>query len=573
MYWSNIQAATLNASVDRTTIEDGDVVQLMLEVEGRNADRPDTAALQKDFEILGTSNMTQMRFVNGHATSLTQWILNLRPRRLGLLTIPAMQTGGARSQPIEIHVGTSQRSQGSNPDIFLQTEVSPATPYLQAQLNYTIRLYSAVPLKSGELSEPKSPAFLIQRAGKDRETTVTRNGRRYRVIERRYAMFAQQSGSLTIEAPVFEGQILDSRGQRQRFGLDPFNGLFTGTRPVRVRGESRDITVQPRPDSAQGQHWIPAQSLELSGEWKPDQVSMKVGEPVTLTMKISVRGLTAAQLPEFFNDQLDGFHVYPDHADGQTSFDPQAIAVATRVQKIAFIPQHAGDVTIPEIALHWWNTQTNQQEIARLPGITRSVKGDGTSTAQPALSTTSLGSVALPAQPSSGLANATANQQPATSEQLTTTRLWIWICAALVTVWVVTITMWIRDRRKLNHPALNQTHHHQSSGDSEKSARARILAACTNGDPSAVRRALLAWGAIHWRENPPRGLEQLSQRIDNQTLTAVLTALDRALYTEATQWNPSELKSLLSALPTEKSNASSVVRSALPSHYAQVFLR
>ncbi|MFT5172047.1 MAG: hypothetical protein ACI8W7_000211, partial [Gammaproteobacteria bacterium] len=532
----NAQAATLSASVDRTTLEDGDVVQLTLEVAGGGGSgRPDSEPLERDFEVLGTSNRTQMNIINGSATSSTQWIFNLRPKRVGTLTIPALELDGERSQPITISVGKSSQTQGSSPDMFLETEVSPQSPYVQAQLRYTVRLYFANALQSGQLNEPSNADVLIHRIGEDRQFSVTREGRRYNMIERHYAMFAQQSGKLTIEAPVLNGQIVE-----RRRGARAFNRMIGTTRPVRVRGEAREITIQARPAQAQGpgwgQDWIPAQSVALSGQWEPAQSSMKVGEPVTLILNLAVVGLTGKQLPEIVPQQLAGFSVYPDQAKVETTFSAQGNALGTRVHKIAFIPRQAGELTIPDIELRWWNTQTDREEIARLPGITRSVVAD------PAMP---VATAALPP-----IAQQVTTDQPAAEAQpVFAITIWMWLSALLAVAWLSTIVMWVRARRRANHARVIRTDSADAHSISHNKAREQIVHGCSHNDASATRRALLAWGAVHWPDEPPHGLEHIAARIDDEPLRQALAALDGALYSQSVPWHGDELKPLLDRLP------------------------
>lgn len=569
LFLSSASAWALSASVDRNAIEDGGVVQLTLEIEGRGGEPPDVTPLEKDFEVLGTSSMTRMEVVNGRASSSTQWILSLRPKRTGTVTIPALESSGVRSQPIEISVGESRQSLSDTPDLFLETEASPQSPYVQAQLTYTVRVFHAVALQSGQLSEPGSGSALTLKVGEDRNFAVTRNGRRYRVVERKYAVFPQESGDLTLEAPVLEGQVIDrhgnGNGNRRQLGGGFLNRFIDSTRAVRVRGKAHTIQVRARPPAAQDhEQWLPAQSVELSGEWDSQQANMNVGEPVTLTVKLTATGLAGTQLADIAPKQLDGFSVYPDNADVQTTFSDQGIARGTLTQKIAFIPRRAGELTIPDLTVRWWNTQTDREEVAVLPGITRSVLGEAP--AQSALQVPAIGRqtpAADTAQP--GLSN--------------TIKIWMGVSALFALAWIVTLALWWRARVR---PESTSNDEQRTGSASSADARAQILQACGRNDPLATRNALLAWGAAHWTQNPPRGLEQIAARIADRPLAEALRALDRALYRsspgnsrgDAEQWKADELAPLLGGLPTVGSVASSTPsRQRLPLHYAQSTVR
>jgi hypothetical protein len=565
LFLSSASAAALSASVDRNEIEDGGIVQLTLEVEGRGGEPPDVTPLEKDFVVLGRSSMARMEVVNGRARSSTQWILNLRPKRVGTVMIPVLQSGGARSQSIEIRVGESRQSQGDTPDLFLETEVNPQSPYVQAQLIYTVRVFVAVALQSGQLSEPDVGSALTRKVGEDRNFTVTRNGRRYRVVERKYAVFPQESGELTLEAPVLEGQVVDSN--RRRLGGGLLNRFIDSTYPVRVRGEARTIQVRARPPAAQGHdQWLPAQAVELSGEWDSQQADMNVGEPVTLTVKLTATGLAGTQLADVAPKQLDGFSVYPDNADVQTTFSEQGIARGTLTQKIAFIPRRAGELTIPDLVVRWWNTQTDREEVAVLPGITRSVLG-----AAPAQASGNM-TAPLSPQPESipqAAGSAADTAQPGLSD---TIKIWMGVSALLALAWIVTLVLWWRARVQPEPARVGEQH---TGSASSADARSRILQACRRNDPLATRNAFLAWGGAHWTQDPPRGLDQIAARIANPPLADALRELDRALYRgDAGQWNADRLLPLLGGLSSVTSVASSTPsRQRLPLHYAQSVVR
>jgi len=237
-------------------------------------------------------------------------------------------------------------------------------------------------------------------------------------------------------------------------------------------------------------------------------------------------------------------------------FTAQGDASGTRMQKIAVIPKQAGTLTIPDIVLRWWNTQTDREEFARLPGITLSVESD------PAITGTT-------PDTASAVEDADLTLAPATAQALSATRIWVWLSALLAVAWLVTVALWMRERRRVGSSLSQRAGGRESEASSERVARTRIAQACTRNDAVAARRELLAWCALHWPEDPPRGLEQVALLLGDQNLRRALLALDRALYAETQQWNASELKSLLPSLPRKVPVATSRASSSLPLHYAQ----
>jgi BatD DUF11 like domain len=565
---ATVAAGTVDAWLDRTQVTEGETVQLTLEGKGRLDGSPDTAPLMQDFDILGQSNGSRMTIVNGHTDASTTWTYELSPKHGGTLTIPALSVGSAQSAPLTLQVtAVPVAKAGSDANIVVESELSSNTPYVQGQVIYTVRLLHTVPLKSGQLTEPSSDHLLVQRLGEDREYATTRNGRRYQVIERRYALFPQASGRLELEAPVFDGEVPDTSRRRASpfsrffgndafFSADPFNDLMTPTRKVRVRGDATVLEVQPRPAAAQGAQWLPAEQVELKGSWQPDGGEIHVGEPLTLTLDLQARGLTGGQLPGIAPEAVDGFDVYPDQA--QRSSDAQASGVTGRLQqKIAYIPRHAGALTVPAIDLSWWDTGTDKERHASLPQhIIQVLPATGQNTTQAPGAVSPAVPTPAPAQAAAAPAPARTSAIPAAAATpLTTTvpapgytRWWPWISAVLAAGWLLTlVSWWWRSRRKRD--LLQTTRGVPADTGSAARARRQFLDACKAGDAFTARRTLLEWTRAHWPHDPPRGLQSLAQRLNDPATQQELAALDRAIYTPAGRWDGAALASRVQQLP------------------------
>jgi len=552
------QAARLTAQLDRNRVGEGDTVQLILEMPGQVSERPDTGPLQKDFEVLGVSTGSRVSIVNGHTDSRTTWTISLSPRHTGRLTIPPLQVGGSRSQPLTLEVSKAAIAAG-DADILIESEVSPESPYVQAQVIYTLRLLYAVNISSGQLSEPKAENALIRKLGKDRNYTTHRHGRRYQVVERRYALFPQASGRLELAAPRFSGEIPDTRRRRRSpfdsffgndpfFGRDPFDDLLTPTRRVRAHGKPTVLQVRPRPDAARGAHWLPAQRLTLKGKWEPDGGQVQAGEPVTLVVDLQAKGLTGGQLPSLAPQKVEGFEVYPDQAERNTDSDDNGV-VGSLHQKIAFIPQRSGRLTLPAISLSWWDIGADQQRSVSLPArIIQVAPASNRPASPPPPQTHNAPAPARSPRTLPGAAAAPAPGAPPASPWPATAGVWPWISAALASGWLATLLLWWwRARhRSRSRPASPE----EPRTPSASAARKQFLTACKSGDPGRARQALLAWATAHWPANPPRGLEALADRLDDPRLKTELARLDRVIYRGERNWDGSWLASRLRHLPT-----------------------
>lgn len=561
-----VAATEVNAWLDRTRVAEGETVQLTLEASGQVSGRPDTTPLEQDFDVLGLSTGSRVSIVNGRTDARTTWTLTLSPKHSGRLTVPALAVAGGHSRALQLDVSTAPApAAGSDADILVETELAPHRPYVQGQVLYTVRLLHAVPISGGQLSEPQPENTLVQKLGDDREYATTRNGRRYQVVERRYALFPQASGKLELAAPVFDGEIPDTSRRRASpfkrffgddpfFSGDPFAELMTPTRRVRIRGESAELAVQARPAAARGDHWLPAKHLQVNGEWQPPAgTAIQVGEPVTLTLEIEAQGLTGGQLPLLAPAAVDGFSVYPDQAHRETTTDENGVTGRLQ-QKIAFIPRRDGELALPALEVNWWDTQTGQERHETVPGRVLQVTAAAGQTA-PAVAVPAAPQPAGTATPASPRVATSATGQAGLTPQALprlapAAGFWPWLSGALAAGWLLTLLFgWWRARRAPRAAAARPAPAAAPTG-AARAARRKFQDACTSHDAPAARRALLDWAALHWPADPPRGLDVLARRLDDPQARTALGELDRALYREGGgDWDGTHLARHLGRLP------------------------
>lgn len=542
-------ASSITARVDRESIVLNETFKLLVEAPGQGHADPTLAALEKDFQVLGTSRGTRIVLRNGTTDVHTEWRVTLMAKHSGELTIPAFEVANGRTQPIGIRVlerATPSDPVVSGPDVYIETEVSPQNPIVQGQITYIVRLFSSVEIREGTLSEPELTDVTVERLGRDVRYEARRNAQRYQVTERRFAIFPQASGELVIPPTVFDGRIPENRdassnnllgNRRGVFGADPFGSIFRPTRSIRRMGEQVTLTVRPRPILDNARAWLPAESLTIKEHWASEPLQFRVGEPGTRTITIIARGLTAAQLPELPVPTPDGIKVYPDKPALKTV--TQGIhLVGTREQKFAVVPASSGVHVLAEIRIPWWNTRTERWEEAVLP--------EKEITALPAAGNSTAASAVGPEPRAAG------DDRPARAQGLSAsgspTSPWVWTAIALLIAWLATLALWWRSRAA----ATGATPATTRAGTAHRSsnARRRLQAACSAGQPAEARDALLDWGAEHWGEHGAATLVSLARRVEKPDARAAIEELDRFLYVERDgQWDgPDFLRRVASAV-------------------------
>ena len=512
--------APIEAQLSRTPVALNESFTLTYHTTAEPDGPPEWRALEEHFEILSQQQSHSTQVLNGRATTTVQWRLTLLARQAGRFTIPPIPFGSRSSEAVTLVVepaATSAQADGSPEDLFLRLELEESGPlYVQQQALLTVRLYRAVNIGNASLTNPEQEAITFVKLGDDEQFETRIDGRVYAVTERRYALFPQRSGTLTIPPVRFQGEVYDPRHNHlNRFFIDPFGGRGSG-RVVRLHSDPLELEVLPIPAAAAaGASWLPSSNLQLVDDWAGGQEpQFQVGEPVTRTLLLLADGLTAAQLPPLPLAGVEGVRAYPD----QPVLENRASAAGVtglRREQVALMPTQPGSFTLPAIEVPWWNSETGGIEVARLEARTFSV--------QPGPEAVAPGSVApSPADP----AAEPSGDLGVPADQRLDPGWWRWLALLFASGWLATLLLWggsyYRARRAERAGGL------RASWRSAPSHRA-IQRACQRNAPEQASEALLAWAAAHWPDHPPRSLGALAARTDAATAEQ-LQQLDRSRY-------------------------------------------
>lgn len=567
--------AEVSARLDRVSVGPGETVQLLLQHQGRTSKDPDLSPLLQDFEVLGTSRGSSMQFSNGDFSAQVQLRITLSPKRSGKLQVPALEWDGERTPALTLTVGAgssgSAASATQSAPVFVTATVDKQQPYVQSAVVLTVQVHTDQPLYQASLDLPKSDELLVQTLGEDQQSRETRDGREFQVITRRYLLFPQRSGALTLDGVVLDAQVADrSRGSAMDslFGNSPLAGMMGASRPLRVRSEPIALDVRPRPAAAAGGTWLPARNLSLDEEWRPDGARVHVGEPITRHLRLSAEGLIAEQLPDLAQLMTlpDGLKAYPDQA--QTGNDLKGgTLVGRREQDVAIIASRPGRYTVPELRLNWWDISRDELREVVLPEHTLDILPavgaipGAPSASAPQSQAAEGGDPLAPPAPQTG----PGLSSPAPSPSFLASGLWFWLSLLFGAMWLLTLGAWfLRSRAKRSGPSPLPPKH--ADRPQVAASRKAFREACRANDAPAARRHLLAWAQAHWPQDPPAGLNALSARFDDAQHKQLLQALDRAVYTGAS-WQGEALENALKSLPGESSSAAAAAKSQLAELY------
>ncbi|WP_455219306.1 BatD family protein, partial [Kaarinaea lacus] len=148
-------AASIEATIDRNTVQENESINLTFSSDTDVDDDPDFSPLEKDYRILNRSQSSNISIINGRVSRQMTWQLMLMPKRSGNLNVPAIAFGNDRSNALTLNVvpATAGSSGIADDLVYVEAIVDKDKVYVQSQLVYTLRIYHAVQLRNASLSE------------------------------------------------------------------------------------------------------------------------------------------------------------------------------------------------------------------------------------------------------------------------------------------------------------------------------------------------------------------------------------------------------------------------------------
>lgn len=540
--------AQLQVMPERNSIGVDESLRVEIRLLDGDADALDLTPLERDFEIVSRARGSQVNIINGDMSKINTWSLLLLPRHSGTLTLPRLCAGSSCSEPVVITVSTTKNS-GEDAKLILEHGALPKRVFVGQQVLYKVRLLSRTTLQQAALSPPVPEGVECEviKLGEDVQSETYRDGWRYDVVERVYALVPQRSGTLHIPPVTLEAEVGGSR----RPVFDPFGARG---QLVRRRSAAAEITVEPPASTTYP--WIPAQALEMKDSWAQDPPRLRVGEPATRTITVQARGTTAARLEEVEFTPPPEFRVYPDQAERENIPDVNSGLVAQLRQSVAIVPREAGVFTLPAITFTWWDmraqrwntTEIEAQEVSVLPAervaqipaqkVTQDVAplvGGDSSGGGGNADTLAAAAGAGPDSEASDAGDASEELKKGGTQQATDTFNWQLVAAICAGGWLVSLLLWWRCAAaktvKSHHISRQKTNKENGSQPNLANLEQSLLQAAQRHEPKEARHRLHQWAARLYPASATP-LDTLVQQ-GSDAMTTALAELNAALYAEA----------------------------------------
>ncbi len=367
----NAFAQNITASVNKTKIGFNDPLILTISIQNQTGDSPILKPLEKDFEIVATKNLFNSQIINGVASQKLQYILTLRPKKEGKLTIPSLVVGADITNPINIEVtsGSQVATTPNAPELSFEGIVEKTSAYVQEEINFSVVLTDD---GNTELTEPRfadTKDFIIKSLGDPEIKAIVKNNQNMRQITFDFALFAQKSGLLTIPSFEVQGFAIEQIDMKDPFAF----GIFASKkRPLSLRTTPQNINILPAPKNWDSKWWLPAQDIELKSEFIT--TDFEINSPIKRNIIIQSKGVLETQLPDIIFKNKEGIKQYPGQSQSVMSAQNKEI-IATKEIMHTYIPTQNGEIILPAIEIEWFDVNNNQIKKASLKEEAIFVKG------------------------------------------------------------------------------------------------------------------------------------------------------------------------------------------------------
>ncbi|WP_430817845.1 BatD family protein [Carboxylicivirga sp. RSCT41] len=247
-----------------------------------------------------------------------------------------------------------------NIDAFATARVNTRKVVIEQPVKVSVKAYSSTwftqPLSFGNL---QVEGAYIQAFKRTQSSIEYINGKKYAALEFYYVVFPYTSGEITFPELALSTSI-------------PPEGDYKG-QPVTLRTKAISITVEPAPEDAEPGRWLVASDARVSNEWSLKLNKLKVGDVVSRKITTRASGTLPTFIDEPLVEQVDFASIYTSEPEFIDDRDHKSVN-GRRIDTYSYLLEEAGEFTIPELEISWWNPYMQRFYKRKLPAYTLTVQ-------------------------------------------------------------------------------------------------------------------------------------------------------------------------------------------------------
>jgi len=377
---------SITALVDTPVVRLGESFRYSVTVSGMlNPPAIDPPDMPQTFSVYGPSTSTRIEMGTGRGmVSTVEYTYTLVPNKVGKFTIgaAALTVKGRQylTETIEIEVvsgGVADDDQSATEDVFVQMQVDRQDVYLNQPIIATFSLYRGQNVeihRNLSYTPPDTDGFFEQKLPDSPASQQRIGPKQYTVQRVRSIYIPLRSGDLVIGPARIDGTriVRSRRRSTRRDFFDSFfdNRMFGESIPFSLQTDPIHINVRPLPEQGR-----PASFTGGVGTYDFEVLTppreAAVGDSVTLTVRVAGRGYIQGVGPPSLSEVAD-CRVY--EPESTLSVDTTRGIGGEKTFTYVLVPQREGLMTVPELALSYFDPEREQYVTERRGPFTLQVE-------------------------------------------------------------------------------------------------------------------------------------------------------------------------------------------------------
>ena len=518
IFYANCSLGEVSSWVDNNPVRVGDMFNLHIEAKNVNVtEKPDIKGI-KGLQVINRSEQNQTSIVGNKITRIVKWTYVLLAPSPGKYQIPSLKVGKEYTNPIFLEVVETQKNR-QNEIVRLDLSLSSKKVYPQQQIIIKLKIIrNGMQLVNESITPFELTGIQIEKI-KETSYQKVNKGKKQLITEILYVGIPKRSGNIVIPQIRYQGDEINGVNLGSIF--QKF-GSYSQNRGRRIfsASEPQTIEVLPIPDGITD-WWLPVNKLELEEKWDTDTQVFMLGEPITRTITIYADGAYADQIPELKIKFPEKIKSYSDQPILKTEKTVEGLK-GIRIEKFALIPNSVGEIKLPEISVDWWDvdkgelrTSVISEKIINVLPSSYSIKPESANTKTNEKNNKDV--------------NINLRESKLINKDIL---IWKIISVFFALIWIITILLWYFNKKeKIELIKNNDDENRDKKSTSLREATNRLKKEVKSGTPETLKQALIIWSSSLWKENPPKGLEQIAERLPE--LADGINKLNSLLYSNS----------------------------------------
>lgn len=235
--------------------------------------------------------------------------------------------------------------------------------YIGQEASFKINLLDRIGLKNIRVIPAEWPNADVFLMGEKNGTLVEKDGTSFNMKELRLSLVAKSAGRMTF--PPF---CLSATAPTMISARDmPAEVKFKGAGIIEICARPFFLEVKKLPEYTPP--LFAAAEVRVFDGVMPKSDSVKAGTPIKRSLLLTAKGTLPAFLPDFKVSKVKNCRIYNGKTERTEPPLKNGLIAALR-KTVVFIPQHPGQVVLPEIKVPWLNVSTGKVETAVIPAHT-----------------------------------------------------------------------------------------------------------------------------------------------------------------------------------------------------------